>query len=349
MLLVLAGEPNAKNEKDGMFQRIKWVDEQFRDVPRLILSISLKRHLRRKRFVRSDFLVVEEVNLLLHFPRILYLAWHSDCVYVHSCYNALSGLPVYLLGLRIITDMHGVVPEELQLMGVTWLSKVLSSVERIVAKRSAALVFVTYAMRNYFMKKYSLSDDTRTYIIPILSREPRRVQFSGKDQRIVIYSGGLQKWQRVDRMLDAVERTTGRFKYVFLTGDPDNLRRKLDTRGIAQVEVYSVPRDMVFEYYERASLGFVLREDSIVNRVACPTKLVEYLWSGVIPIVEQPFIGDFYEMGYKYILVHDFENGNLPDPTELDTMREHNRQIARRLEELSDAEFTRMRKTCIER
>src|ERR1039458_9376364 len=153
MLLVLAGEPNAKNEKDGMFQRIKWVDEQFRDVPRVILSISLKRHLHRKRFVRSDFLVVEEVNLFMHFPRILYLAWHSDCTYVHSCYNALGGLLVYFLGLRIVTDLHGVVPEESRLMGATWLSQVLSIVERIVAKRSVALVFVTDAMRKHFMSK----------------------------------------------------------------------------------------------------------------------------------------------------------------------------------------------------
>jgi glycosyltransferase involved in cell wall biosynthesis len=332
-----------------MFQRIKWVDEQFRDVPRVILSISLKRHLHRKRFVRSDFLVVEEVNLFMHFPRILYLAWHSDCTYVHSCYNALGGLLVYFLGLRIVTDLHGVVPEESRLMGATWLSQVLSIVERIVAKRSVALVFVTDAMRKHFMSKYSLSDDTRTYIVPIITRESRRIQFSGKDQRLVIYAGGLQEWQRVDQMLDAVKRTKDKFKYVFLTADLDNLRRKLDARGMMQVQVDSVPRDVVFEYYERASLGFVLREDSIINRVACPTKLVEYLWSGVIPIVEQPFIGDFFEMGYKYILVHDFTNGALPDPTELDSMREHNRQIARRLEELGDAEFTRMRKTCIER
>ena len=46
MLLFLAYEPNAETEKDGMAQRIMWVDQQFHDVPRTILHISLKRNMR---------------------------------------------------------------------------------------------------------------------------------------------------------------------------------------------------------------------------------------------------------------------------------------------------------------
>ena len=353
MMLFLAHEPNAENERDGMSQRIKWIDEQFRDVPRVILHISLKRNMRRRRFIRSSVLAVEEVNLLIHFPRILYLALRSDIVYVHSCLYALRGLPLYFLGLRIITDMHGIVPEEQRIVGKSWLSRVLlfrvlSVIEIIVVKRSAVLVFVTNAMRIHFKEKYSLGDDANTYIIPILTREAPLARLSFKDPTLVIYAGGLQAWQRVDKMLDVVEHAKGWFRYLFLTGDADNLSKELNRRGITKVQVDSVPKSIMYEHYERASLGLILRADSLINRVACPTKLVEYLWSGIIPIVEQPFIGDFKEMGYKYILMDDFVKGQLPGAAELDNMRERNHQIARELEKLSVAEITCMRERYIE-
>ena len=55
-------------------------------------------------------------------------------------------------------------------------------------------------------------------------------------------------------------------------------------------------------------LGFVLRDDVLVNRVACPTKLLEYIQYGVLPIVLSDAIGDFKELGYKYIGLDDFVN-----------------------------------------
>src|SRR4051812_14393380 len=129
MLLFLADEPNAENERDGMSQRIKWVDDQFREVPRLILRISLTRNWRRRRIIRSDVLVVERLNLFLHLPWVIYLGLRSKVIYVHSCHHALPGLILYFLGSRIITDVHGVVPEEMRLRGYRIRSLFLSIAE----------------------------------------------------------------------------------------------------------------------------------------------------------------------------------------------------------------------------
>ena len=342
MLLFLADEPNAENERDGMSQRIKWVDDQFREVPRLILRISLTRNWQRRRMVRSDVLVVEKLNLFLHLPRVIYLGLRSKFVYVHSCHHAFPGLILYFLGLRIITNVHGVVAEEMRLRGYRARSILVSIVERVVVNRSDALIFVTDSMRGHFCRKYAMRDNLRTYVIPIITNEPRPRGLK-KEPGLVIYSGGLQGWQRVDRMLDAIERTGNRFRFLFLTGSPDSLRQKLNSRGMTQVEVDSVPRDSIFEYYDRASLGFVLREDSLVNRVACPTKLVEYICAGVIPIVEQPLIGDFYERGYEYILVNEFESAEVPNPAKLENMRNRNFQVAQDLQDLSRSEFLKMK------
>lgn len=341
MLLFLADEPAAATERDGMAQRIRWIDEQFSESPRVLLRISLKSHLHRRREVLSPVLSIETLNLFLHFSHLLRLVKRSQFVYVHSCGHALRGLPLYFLGIRVITDMHGVVPEEMRLSGQRWLSRILSLTERIVVKRSAALVFVSQAMRRHFEVKYRRPLD-RSYVIPILTKGGPNPS-SARDPRTVIYAGGLQPWQRIDQMLDAVVAAEGRFRFLFLTGEPEKLKMLLQKRAIREVEVDSVPGERVPQYLQRASLGFILRDDSIINRVACPTKLIEYLRSGVIPIVEQPLIGDFCELGYGYILLRDFVRGNLPDPAALDALREQNRRVARDLERLTADEFQAMK------
>lgn len=341
MLLFLADDP-AANERDGMAQRIHWVDEQFGDAERVLLRISLKGCFHRKRYARSPLLWVEELNLFLHFPRLLRLARRSRFVYVHSCGNAMRGLPLYFLGIRVITDLHGVMPEEMRMSGQRWMSRIMALTEWIAVRRSAALVFVTRAMRQHFETKYGRGAVARSYVIPILNKCGSQQELA-RDPRMVIYAGGLQPWQRVHEMLDAVAASQGRFRFVFLTGEPEKLRSQLRARGITGVEVDSVPGTKVPEHLQTASLGFILRDDSVINRVACPTKLVEYLRFGVVPIVEQPRIGDFCELGYQYVLVHDFMAGRVPDAATVDRMREQNRRVARRLEELTMDQFRAMR------
>lgn len=54
---------------------------------------------------------------------------------------------------------------------------------------------------------------------------------------------------------------------------------------------------------------FVLRDDILVNQVACPTKIVEYLNYGIKPIVLSEKIGDFKEYGYEYIFINQLDGG----------------------------------------
>lgn len=58
--------------------------------------------------------------------------------------------------------------------------------------------------------------------------------------------------------------------------------------------------------------GFTLRDDIIVNEVACPTKLIDYVKYGIIPILKSDKIGDFVENGLEYVRIEDFINGRIP-------------------------------------
>ena len=76
--------------------------------------------------------------------------------------------------------------------------------------------------------------------------------------------------------------------------------------------------------YEAADLGLILRDDSPVNRVACPTKLAEYLFFGLIPVVRSPRLGDFQELGYAFITEQEFRAGFIPDAASRRWMAEQN-------------------------
>lgn len=49
--------------------------------------------------------------------------------------------------------------------------------------------------------------------------------------------------------------------------------------------------------------GFLLREATLFNEVATPTKLVENITYGIVPAVLSPDIGDFLQYGYRYLLI----------------------------------------------
>ena len=74
-------------------------------------------------------------------------------------------------------------------------------------------------------------------------------------------------------------------------------------------------------------LGKRLREDHLLNRVACPTKAIEYMATGVIPIVLCDEIGDLNVMGYRYVTLDCFLNGILPEYKEIKEMRKTNAEV----------------------
>src|SRR5439155_1739018 len=114
----------------------------------------------------------------------------------------------------------------------------------------------------------------------------------------VVYSGAAQRWQNVELMLELARDGIDRFDFTFLTSDPAAFERAAERHGLrGRVAVHSAPREQLPRYYRRADYGLVLRDDGVVNRVACPTKLSEYLAFGLIPVVKSPDLGDFPALG----------------------------------------------------
>ena len=343
MILFIANYPDKEGEKDGMMQRVVAVDRHFGDCERVYLAISFFGNRRRRTEILSDKLIVHRVNFFLHLPMILRLGLRARGIYVHSVHNGFRALPLYLLG-NVVTDLHGVFPEELEYYGKKAGSALYGVIERIAVRRSRFLMVVTDAMAAHLRGKYG-DFPAGTYTVPIFDDFPiGRTDTEGTPADLVaIYSGGGQKWQNVDLMMDAMARTRSDFSHVVLTPDVPFFERKAAEYGLSgRLRVLSVRKSEVYGHYLRADLGFVLRDDSVVNRAACPTKMVEYMACGVIPVVLQPEIGDFARRGYARIGLEQFVSGDLPSREKLEEMREHNYRLVQSMRDSADESMRRM-------
>lgn len=258
----------------------------------------------------------------------------SRFVYVHTAHLARYLLPFYPTG-KIVTDMHGIVPEEERMLGRTELGTYYEGVERVVLKCSRLVVVVTDAMRDHLSAKHP--DCNATFLcLPIIETfatglGDRRPRQAGTPYRL-IYAGGTQVWQNIERTIDLCDRVADVATCTFLSLDHERIKSMAGGRPFARSARFEVVgKDELPLRYLSADLGFVLREDTAVNRVSCPTKLSEYLWFGVVPIVASPDIGDFAAEGYAYVTDAELEIGLIPDEATCHDMRLRNRAVLDRL------------------
>jgi len=222
------------------------------------------------------------------------------------------------------------VPEELLLLGDVTGSVKFEKIEKFAINRSDVIVSVTNAMIEHIRNKHGISVRTESVELPIYIPCPVASRITKDFSKNIIYCGGLQKWQQVEKMLGYVHRHHSRYRFTFLVPDPDELMGMYrsfygeDFPGLVE----SADSHAVKAHYRDNSFGLVLREDIVVNRVACPTKLSEYLQNDIVPIVDFEEVGDFKRLGYRYVR---YDSAEFPDEEAWRKMAEENRVVLGKL------------------
>ena len=317
MLLVLANYPDEKTRHEGMSQRVIAIDKQYESEQRVYLFVS-HRMFFKKQVIRIDPNAVQyRCNIFVHFFFILGLFRKADTLYFHSVINVLPVLPMLSFirpNQRVVLDAHGLVPEEQRLAGTRWKSNLYQLSERRIFDRCDVVITVNSAMERYFRGKHP-SAKPRYLVLPIMPDHLRKDKYdfpaTVEDRQIrVVYSGNTQLWQNVDVMIDVIKHNRSeRIRYDLLTGEPDLMRQYLAGAGLADdpnIHVLTVEPEELKTYYREAHYGFMMRGDINVSRASCPTKLIEYMYYGMIPIIMTRKIGDFDEMGFESVLYNDF-------------------------------------------
>lgn len=313
-MLFLAPYPCDKTLQEGYDQRVKNIDLLFHEIKRVYLYIYIKGNQSEVVNINDNCEYIK-LHLLFDYFKIKKLIKTFDIVYIHSIYQLRFALPFLSKNQQITLDFHGVIPEELAYNSRFFSSKLYSFLEWIASRNFTNIVFVTKSMLNYFDKKYSKSLVKKIYY-PIITKNVLNkkdiITIDGieKNDIIFIYSGNAQSWQRLDKVVDFIKNTKkDNYTYIFLTRDVEQIKKQIQVCNIESSKIYikTVLPSELASYYEISNYGFLIRDDHVLNRVANPTKMLEYLYFGITPIVDLVDIGDYTNYDFVKYIDYDYQ------------------------------------------
>ena len=211
-------------------------------------------------------------------------------------------------------DMRGLVPqEELHHSSANIISRitkfiVLKGVERINIKNADSISTVSKRFKEYIESKYRLKDqeieilpnyfDPNQFFINENLREHYRQKLQvSKNQKIILYSGMLQKWQDPELLFSFLKNIQDQdihqeYKFLVLTYDQVKASHFSNNFGIRDLIIESAPVDEINGLYNAADIGLAFRDANIASIVASPVKIPEYLATGN-SLISLESIGDF--------------------------------------------------------
>lgn len=232
-----------------------------------------------------------------------------------------------------LLDAHGAVVEEALMVGDSVGAEYCRKAEKLYFDHVSACIVLTDSMRRYFEEKYGC-EGVEFFKTPVLSRDIALAEGEMLDKSgplTVVYAGGCQKWQNISLMQKAIRARSDAVYKIFVSS-PDTFMTLWGAESLPEnVSVKNGTPEEIKKAYLTAHYGFILRDDDPLNRVACPTKIMEYIQFDIVPIVKSPYIGDFYEMGLGVLSVEDFMEGRHPQDSEA---VKRNQGLVQQLQEL---------------
>ena len=137
------------------------------------------------------------------------------------------------------------------------------------------------------------------------------------DAKVVVYSGGVGGYQCTNELITLFKHIHEKDKsiqFLLLTGNLQYVQDKMRSIGLDEgcVKMLKCAPTEVSAYLQTADVGVILRDDDMVNRVASPVKIGEYLSSG-LGIIVSPWIGDVGKMlaseTFAYMCERDYDVG----------------------------------------
>jgi GT2 family glycosyltransferase len=344
-ILVLAGlaaaDPITADERDGYSQRVITVDSALADCPRIYLRVDESRRgnpaivqlmpdLWRLDIADRDALGEAILRAVIGGAR---------GVYVHSLFGIAARSVRESLTHRtgkLLLDLHGVVPEEYELYDDPFNAQLFDSWEAEIARELDHLICVSSRMAEHFVAKHNVLRNEPIICPAFSDTQPTKSEGRIYNSRpCAIYAGGTAKWQQIGKMIDLIASARDHADFLILSPDPEVIARELMRHSLRPNSPGIISRSAthaeVLKAYERCDFGILLRDGSVVNRVACPTKLLEYLAFGLIPVLDSTQVGDVVDLGMAFVDCDTFRRGEIPSITERHRMILTNFSVLARL------------------
>lgn len=285
-LIVFRHEKNLfKKDKveERALQYVDWV-ASFSSMP-VLTTLQLRLNaLRARRFVRNKYSKNESIAVLCRGELATYIAAVAFKGYEN---------------VRILFDNRGLPVLESEM---SYGNQIIHRINRKVkywsmcyAKNNCdAYNFVTNTMREFDINTYNYRNDIPYTIIPTLYRpmavdpvhlsEVRKNENLKEDDFVVSYVGATQAWQSAEELIRVIGLIGSKYskaKFLLLTNGEFEELEQLDKDIRDRIIKKTVPHKEMPYYLAMTNVGIVIRDDNMVNRVAAPTKIAEYITNGV--------------------------------------------------------------------
>lgn len=146
-------------------------------------------------------------------------------------------------------------------------------------------------------------------VVPGDRREELRNSWGvGKDEIVVVYSGTTAAYQHLEDLtipfMKALMEADSKIRLAFFSSQIDKITMMLQNAGldIERVLLKKFRQDEVGSALSACDAGILIRKPTLVNRVANPVKIAEYLAAGLPIIIEKGVGGVADEMFGKGVL-----------------------------------------------
>ena len=169
-----------------------------------------------------------------------------------------------------------------------------------------------------------LGAPANTYVVPCcingITNDDRRTQIRkdwglGNDEIALVYSGTTAAYQHLDDLtipfLKRLIAINKKIRLVFLSPEIDKIRAMLQKEGIdiGPVILKKLQQNEVAAALNACDIGILIRKPTLVNRVANPVKIGEYLAAG-LPIIISKNVGGVADTMFDQSLLKGIELGS---------------------------------------
>lgn len=203
---------------------------------------------------------------------------------------------------RVVLDgrgAYGAEWEEYRIVDDDRLIEECGRLEREAVLDADMRLAVSEALVNHWRQRFGYASDHHVVVPCTLGRDldmkpvadPQlRASLGWADDDIVlVYSGSTVGWQSLGMLtalLADLLDSDNRLRVLFLTKEDDQVAA-LENRYPYRVARRWLPHDQVLAALAACDIGLLVREASVTNRVASPTKFAEYLSAGAYVIASE--------------------------------------------------------------
>lgn len=200
----------------------------------------------------------------------------------------------YRIKNEIVLYKRGALTEERYFITKRRVIKVFYSIiENLAFYSSDRVIFVSNKMYEYYKNKYSIN---KYYIINhkvFIFNDKIEYNKSLTNKVEIVYCGSAEKWQRIDYIIKLFQSLKSNDSLMFkIICYDSSFFRKFD-QSIFKI-TQTTPENIIQDLSD-SDIGIIIRDNNILNQVASPFKIGEYITAG-LSVIMTPYIGDYSNM-----------------------------------------------------